>query len=87
MRRHEAYMSAVVDKSLFGKCAAEGQVFTPILIHVSDLHAKTFDTLAKLASTFVELLEGDFAALPAGSGDHCPAYLLRRSRPRRTSSG
>ncbi len=81
MRRHEAYMSAVVDKSLYRKCAAEGQVFTHILIHVSDLHAKIFDALG------VELLEGDFAALPAGSGDHGPAYLLRRSRPQRTSSG
>ena len=51
MRRHEHYVSAAVDKALYGKCTAEGQVFTPIAAitaSADDLRATLDDVIARL---------------------------------------
>ena len=64
LHRHEQHLTAAVDKYFFGKCPAEGQVFSPILVHVRDLQAQLFADIAKLASTIVDLPEGDFGDLP-----------------------
>ena len=66
LRRHDHFMSAAVDRTLYVKCSAEGQIFTPMLVHIRDLQRQVFEELAKVVDALVVLQDGDLMASPPG---------------------
>jgi uncharacterized membrane protein YgcG len=61
-RRHEGFMTAVVEKSLYEKCSTEGQIFSPMLVSVNELQNQLLQAMAKLASEVLDCPHGEILA-------------------------
>jgi hypothetical protein len=61
-RRHEGFMTAVVEKSLYEKCSTEGQIFSPMLVSMNELQNQLLQATAKLASEVLNCPHGEIFA-------------------------
>ena len=61
-RRHEGFMSAVVEKSLYKKFSTEGQIFSPMLVSMNELQNQLLQATAKLASEVLDCQHGEIFA-------------------------